>query len=65
MILVCMYGNTYIKSMDQTGKVANPTRSPEKMNTQVESKYVHLDTHHIVLYFFFGVPAWRLISVSL
>ena len=23
---VCMYGRTYSKSMDQPGKVANPTR---------------------------------------
>ena len=24
--VVCMYGHTYIKSMDQPGKVANPAR---------------------------------------
>ena len=26
LIVICMYGHTYSKSMDQPGKVANPAR---------------------------------------
>ena len=30
MYVVCMYGHTYIKSMDQPDKVANPARGQLK-----------------------------------
>ena len=38
---VCMYGDTYSKSMDQPGKVANPAR--DQLNR--ENKYFPVHVH--------------------